>query len=166
MITHETKFDRDASGKKLLITRDFSAAIDKVWRAWTESSLLDQWWAPKPYKTETKSLRFETGGLWLYAMAGPEGDTHWCRVDIQEVDKPKSFRSTAGFCDENGTPNETAPLMHWFAQFSSTEAGTRLTLEVGFDSEADLETIVQMGFKEGFTSALGNLDLMLESDKK
>jgi hypothetical protein len=56
--------------------------------------------------------------------------------------------------------------MHWFAQFSSTEAGTRLTLEVGFDSEADLETIVQMGFKEGFTSALSNLDPMLESDQK
>ncbi|NCI46534.1 SRPBCC family protein [Sediminibacterium soli] len=159
--THETKITRDDSGRKLLITRDFSAPLAKVWRAWTESELLDQWWAPKPYRAQTKSIRFETGGRWLYAMVGPEGDKHWCRVDIEEVVKEKSFQAVAGFCDENGVLVDTAPPMHWFARFSATDTGSRLDLEMRFNSETDLETIVQMGFKEGFTMALGNLDELL-----
>ena len=56
--TLETKITRDPSGKKLIVTREFNAPLEKVWRAWTESSLLDEWWAPRPYKTETKSMDF------------------------------------------------------------------------------------------------------------
>lgn len=41
--TLETKITRDPSGKKLIVTREFNAPLEKVWRAWTESSLLDEW---------------------------------------------------------------------------------------------------------------------------
>ncbi len=37
----------------MLITREFSASQAEVWKAWTESHLLDQWWAPKPWKAVT-----------------------------------------------------------------------------------------------------------------
>jgi uncharacterized protein YndB with AHSA1/START domain len=155
---HETNIVKDASGKKLIVTRDFSAPLAKTWRAWTESSLLDQWWAPKPYKVETKNLDFRPGGVWLYAMVAPTGEKHWCRVDIKEVEPQKRFSSVDMFCDENGNPTDIAPPMHWVAEFAATETGTRLTIEISFESEDDLNKIVGMGFKEGFTMALGNLD--------
>jgi hypothetical protein len=34
-------------------------------------------------------------------------------------------------------------------------------VEINFDKEADIETIIAMGFEAGFTSALGNLDALL-----
>ncbi len=161
MPLHETQIRKDDSGKKLIVTREFSAPPATTWRAWTESSLLDQWWAPRPWKTETKSLHFVTGGLWLYSMVGPEGDRHYCRVDILTVEPGKNFRSVAVFSDEAGVPTDAAPEMKWFVQFEASETGTKITAEISFNTEADLETLVQMGFKEGFTMGLGNLDELL-----
>jgi uncharacterized protein YndB with AHSA1/START domain len=159
--TNETRIDKDPSGKKLIVNRYFNASLDKVWRAWTESSQLDDWWAPKPWKAETKTIDFNPGGLWLYAMVGPTGEKHWCRVDFQAIQRQKSFTVVNRFCDENGNANSEFPIMEWCTLFTSNGAGTTVTVEIKFDSEADLEKIVAMGFKEGFTMAHGNLDQLL-----
>lgn len=159
--THETSITRDPSAAKLIVTRKFNAPVDKVWRAWTESSLLDQWWAPRPYKTETQSMEFKPGGKWLYIMAGPEGDKHWCKVDFETIDPQKSFTGVDGFCDENGNTLPDPPPMHWTVQFTAQGNDTTVTVDIQFNSEADLEKIVAMGFKEGFTMAHGNLDELL-----
>jgi len=159
--TNETRISKDPSGKKLIVTRDFTASLDRVWKAFTDSSILDHWWAPRPWKAETKSMNFREGGHWLYAMVGPTGERHWCKVDFQTIDPQKSFTVLNGFCDENGNTSGGAPLMHWLTGFKSNGSGTTITVEITFDSEADLQKIVEMGFKEGFSMALGNLDEML-----
>ncbi|WDF54275.1 SRPBCC family protein [Mucilaginibacter sp. KACC 22063] len=158
MSNNETKISKDASGNKLIVTKDFNAPLEKVWRAWTESDLLDQWWAPKPWKAETKSLSFTAGGSWRYAMVSPQGEKHWCRVDIKEVVPQKSFKSTALFTDAEGTPTDTAPVMNWHTVFTENGDITSIHVALTFDKPDDLEKIVAMGFKEGFSMGLGNLD--------
>ncbi len=159
--THETKIAKDPSGKKLVVTREFSAPTEKVWRAWTESNLLDKWWAPKPFWTETKSMDFKPGGRWLYCMAGPEGERHWCKIDYQAIDAQKNFSAIDGFCDEEGNSTHIMPSMNWFISFGATDTGTLVTVDISFESAEALEQIVAMGFKEGFTMAHGNLDELL-----
>lgn len=66
------------------------------------------------------------------------------------------------FCDENGKATTDFPSMHWKNEFFQTPAGTRVEVEITFSSEADLEKIIEMGFKEGFTAALSNLDELLQ----
>ncbi len=88
---------KDAANRKLHVTREFAAPVEKVWKAWTESSILDKWWAPKPWRTETKSMDFTDGGLWLYAMIGPEGERHYSRVDIKKVVAQQSFTTLCTF---------------------------------------------------------------------
>lgn len=48
MTTNQLEVVKDPAAKKITVTRRFKAPVAEVWRAWTESSLLDQWWAPKP----------------------------------------------------------------------------------------------------------------------
>jgi uncharacterized protein YndB with AHSA1/START domain len=158
---HETRITRDPSGKKLSVTREFNPPVEKVWRAWTESSMLDQCWAPRPYKTETKSMAFTPGGRWHYSMVGPEGQRHWCKLDFEKIETQKSYTGMDGFCDENGNTVPDPPPMHWSVRFSSNGNTTTVTVDIDFNSEADLEKIVAMGFKEGFTMAHGNLDELL-----
>lgn len=161
-MTHETKIVKDENNRQLNITREFSAPVEKVWKAWTEAELLDKWWAPKPWKTTTKTMNFTVGGFWLYCMAGPNGEKAWCRVDFTAITSGKSFDATASFCDEQGVIDKSFPLMHWHNVFSATAAsGSKVEIVLSFNSEADLEKIVQMGFKEGFTMGLGNLDELL-----
>ena len=57
------------------IEREFAAGLDLVWDAWTKPEILDQWWAPQPFRTKTKSMDFREGGSWHYAMIGPDNAT-------------------------------------------------------------------------------------------
>ncbi len=161
--TKETTISKDLENRKLLVLREFDAPVELVWRAWTESKLLDQWWAPKPWKATTKSMDFREGGIWLYYMEGPEGEKSYCRAEFKTIDPLKSYTGHDGFCDENGNPSGDLPGMQWDAKFSETETGTKVEVEITFATLSDLETIVEMGFNEGFTAAHGNLDELLAS---
>lgn len=159
---NDTMISKDLAGKRLQISRAFNAPVEKVWRAWTDRAILDTWWAPKPWKAETKTLDFRAGGSWLYCMRGPDGSAAWCRVDFKTVVPGQSFTSAAVFCDESGNINRSMPTMYWLVKFGATATGTQMEIEVSFDTEADLQKIVEMGFEAGFTMGLGNLDEVLK----
>lgn len=159
--TKETMISKDLANKKLVITREFDAPLPQVWSAWTESDLLDQWWAPKPWKANTKTMDFREGGFWLYYMEGPEGERHYCRADYKTIAPQRSYTYVDAFCDEDGNPTGEFPSMNWKNEFSEISTGTKVEVEISFASVADLEKIVEVGFKEGFTAAVGNLDELL-----
>lgn len=161
--THETRIEQDASGKKLTVNRDFSAPVQDVWDAWTQSHLLEQWWAPKPWKAETKSMDFSEGGAWLYAMVGPNGERHWSKVDFKSIDAINSFTTVDSFCDENGNISADFPSSAWAIHFKDNGSGTSVTVTLEFETQEGLKQLVEMGFKEGFTMGLGNLDELLAS---
>lgn len=158
----EMNFTVDKENKKIKVKREFASSITKVWSAWTERNLLDQWWAPKPWQTETKTMDFKEGGHWLYAMVGPDGSKHWCRADYKSIDTLKSFSGLDAFCDENGNVNETFPRSLWLNEFIDSSNSTIVNIEITYNELSDLEKIIELGFKEGFTMALKNLDELLK----
>lgn len=148
------------------VKREFAANLHFVWDAWTKPELLDLWWAPKPYRTVTKSMDFREGGYWHYRMIGPDNDCHWCRADYEHIDKHVVFSGLDAFCDEAGTVNTDFPRSHWTNRFSENEDVTTVNIVIAYQSLADLEKIVELGFKEGFTMALQNLDQYIEAQFK
>lgn len=157
----KTTMIKDLANKQLRIIRQFDAPLDWVWRAWTDPKLLDQWWAPKPWKAETRSMDFSVGGYWLYSMNGPDGEQHWARADYKHIVPLESFQAADSFCDEQGRIDRDIPGMHWDVRFNPIEAKTTVEVCATFSTIADLEKIVEMGFQEGFTAAHGNLDELL-----
>jgi uncharacterized protein YndB with AHSA1/START domain len=158
-------FSKDIPNKQLTIVKDFDAPVDLVWKAWTQSDILDQWWAPKPWKAETKIMDFRVGGRWLYCMVGPNAEQHWCRVDFHAIKPQVSVASTSVFCDEEGHPNTEMPTMNWLQQFGQTAQGTTVTVVLTFNDETSMEKIILMGFQQGFTMGLGNLDEYLSKQR-
>lgn len=157
----ETIYTQDVVSNKIKVVREFDAPVEKVWKAWTESSLLDQWWAPKPWKAVTQQMDFREGGSWLYYMLGPDGTKSYCRADFSKIVPNKSYVGDDAFCDEKGKINNDFPVMHWKVDFSKTNTGTKVEFEIAFDSQADMDKIIELGFKEGFASAHNNLDELL-----
>jgi uncharacterized protein YndB with AHSA1/START domain len=157
-------FNKDIENHRMMITREFNAPIDHVWRAWTDPSIIDLWWAPKPWKAETKSHNFTVGGEWLYCMNGPEGEKHWAKATFHKVEAPILYEGLDAFCDEEGIVNPEIPSMYWKVQFEDKGDSTVVNIEITFDSVESLETIVSMGFQEGFTMAHGNLDELIEKN--
>ncbi|HKP32612.1 MAG TPA: SRPBCC domain-containing protein [Chitinophagaceae bacterium] len=158
----QTVYTTDEQNNKVKVVREFDAPVEKVWKAWTDRSILDQWWAPKPWKTVSKSQDFKEGGTWLYYMEGPEGEKHHCRADYKKIVPGKSFEVRDYFTDEQGNPNGDFPGMNWVISFNETsDNSTKAQCDLGFKSAEDLKTIMNMGFKEGFEAAHGNLDELL-----
>jgi len=160
---NQTVITKKLDQKQLNVTREFNGPIDLVWRAWTEPALLDQWWAPKPWKTVTKSMDFREGGRWLYSMNGPDGEQHWCLGVYGKITYQQNFQAQDAFCDEEGNiDSSTVPSMHWNVTFRETGSRTKVLVTISLPSEEAMETIIEMGFKEGFTAAHGNLDELLK----
>jgi uncharacterized protein YndB with AHSA1/START domain len=158
-------FQVNKENKNINVEREFDAPVDLVWATWTQSELLDKWWAPKPWKSRTKVMDFKEGGYWQYAMVGPEGEEHWGRADYKTITPKKFFSCIDGFCDEQGKINKDLPQNLWENNFTDKSGTTLVSIRLTFDSFNDLEKIIEMGFKEGFIAALENLDEVLNIQK-
>jgi len=161
MAKKQTNYEANPAAKRMTVTREFEAPLEKVWKAWTDPKLLEQWWAPRPWQAITISMDFREGGFWFYYMQGPEGERHYCKVDYLEIKKEKEYSAQDLFCDEKGNPNPEMPSMHWRNQFIAQGGDTKVVVEISFPSEEQMEAIIKMGFKEGFEMAHGNLDELL-----
>lgn len=159
-------FTVDKANNTIHVKREFNAPLKLVWKAWTTAEILDQWWAPKPFRMETKSMDFSEGGRWHYAMISPENEKHWCCFDYEKIDEQESFAGLDAFCDEEGILNPSFSRMHWENIFNESADRTTVAITISVDTLETLEKIIEMGFKEGFTMGLQNLDeLLLQLDK-
>jgi uncharacterized protein YndB with AHSA1/START domain len=156
----------DKEKNTITVKREFAADRQLVWDAYTKSELLDQWFAPKPFTTRTKSMDFREGGYWLYAMVDPDGKEFWGRMDYVKINPIDSYRALDGFCDENGEVNIQLPRAPWDATFRDLGENTLVQTIVTYQSLADLEVVLNMGMQEGLTSTLERLDDLLEQLKK
>jgi uncharacterized protein YndB with AHSA1/START domain len=163
--TSEVKIDKDLANKKITVTKHFDAKPDAVWHSWTKQAILDKWWAPKPWRAETKKLEFKEGGSWQYVMVGPENERQNGKLSYTKVNAPKSFEATDSFTDEKGLVDETRPQAHWKCEFKSDGAGTDVKITITPKTEGALEKFLEMGFEEGFKMALGNLEEYLEESR-
>jgi len=157
----KARFTKEVASKKINVVKDLDADIKKVWAAYTDRKTLDRWWAPKPWRAETKELDFKEGGHWLYAMVGPNGEHQWAKMDFEQIREPYQFTAIDSFTDEKGTRDKNMPSMHWSNSFEKKGDGTRLTVEIIFDKEEDMKKILDTGFEQGFQMGLENLDELL-----
>ncbi|SHH24578.1 SRPBCC family protein [Flavobacterium defluvii] len=158
-------FEVDKENKTVYIKREFDASLSDVWSAWTEPEILDQWWAPAPFKSETTSMEFKEGGKRLYAMVTPEGEKRWSIFEYTSISPKTNFKHSTTFCDAEGNPNSVFGSSYWDLTFSENGDLTVVDIAIKRDSLEELEKIIEMGFKEGITATMQTLDKIFESRK-
>ncbi|MDD4921250.1 MAG: SRPBCC domain-containing protein [Bacteroidales bacterium] len=154
-------FSINKEEKSITVKREFAAERSRVWDAYTKSEILDRWWAPKPWKARTKTMDFRNGGHWIYAMVGPNGEEHWAREDYHDIQFQKKFSGHDAFADADGNIDKELPQSEWVITFTDKGQSTLVAFCITFDNLAQLETTIQMGFKEGLSMAMEGLDELL-----
>ncbi len=162
---HKTLVIKNLQEKSILVSRTFNAPLTNVWRAYTESEFLDQWWGPSPWHAETKSMDFKPGGYWLYAMVGPEGEKHWGRMNYITIKPHTHFEMEDVFCDENGHINSSLPVSKGRMVFTETANGTLVEFKMMYAMEEDVQKIIDMGFEQGITICLEQLQALLDQNQ-
>jgi len=154
-------FLADKESNTLTITREFLANRQLVWDCYTKSELLDQWFAPKPLTTKTKSMEFREGGHWHYAMIDPSGTEYWGYTEYVIIKPIDYYTSLDAFSNEKGELNKDLPRAKWKVDFIDKEEKTLVETEVKYNSLIDLEAVIQMGMEQGMKLTLEKLDELL-----
>lgn len=152
-------FNVDKASKTVSITREFDAGLSLVWDAYTKAELLDQWWAPKPWASKTKVMDFKVGGRRFYAMVSPEGQERWAIQKYTFITPKTNFKLFNAFADKDENPD--LPGSDWNLTFSEQDGKTTVNVTIYNESLERMEKMLAMGFKEGFTMTLRNLENLL-----
>lgn len=158
-------FTVDKSTKTVFVTREFEADQSLVWDAFTKKEILDQWWAPKPFTSKTIKMDFKVGGRRFYAMVSAEGQELNYSIQTYTAISPKTnFKFESVFADKDENP--FPPGSDWDLTFSEENGITKVSISIYNESLERMEKMIEMGFKEGFTATLNELDILLSTLKK
>jgi uncharacterized protein YndB with AHSA1/START domain len=152
-------FRVDKVAKTVFVTREFDADQSLVWDAFTKAEILDQWNAPTPFTARTKYMNFEVGGKRFYAMVSPEGQERWIIQEYTSITPKTNFKILNAFADANETPQ--LPGSDWNYTFSEQNGITKVSITIYNESLERLEKMIELGFKEGYTMSLNQLENLL-----
>ena len=156
-------FTVDKARKTVFVNKEFNAGLSLVWDAFTKQEILDQWWAPKPWVSKTKFMDFTVGGRRFYAMVSPEGQEHWSIQEFTSITPKANFNFFDAFSDKDENITTELPSSDWNIDFKETEEVTTVCITIKHKTLDDLEKIIEMGFKEGFTMTLNDLENLLRT---
>ena len=136
------------ANRDLVLTRLIDAPREKLYRAWTEPELLEQWFAPLPYTTPRAELDVRPGGASLVVMRGPDGVEMTNRGIYLEVIPNERLVFTDAYV-KAWEPAEK-PFMTVILTFEDKGGKTQYTALVRHWTAADCETHEKMGFHQGW----------------
>ena len=70
-------------------TRVLQAPRERVWKAWTDPTLLTQWWGPTGFSNIFHAFDLRPGGAWRLDMRGPDGALYPNHSVFEEVVAPE-----------------------------------------------------------------------------
>lgn len=133
-----------------------------MWRAWTEPTLLKQWFAPDPWKVARVTLDARPGGAFSVVMMSPEGqemdESPGC-VLIAEPQKRLVWTDGLG---PEFRPKGQAFMTADITMQSSVD-GTLYRIVVRHATDADRKKHDEMGFFQGWGTCLSQLDALAQT---
>lgn len=137
-----------SADRELTLTRLIDAPREKLYRAWTDPTLLKQWFAPLPYTTPVAELDVRPGGSAFIVMRGPDGKDLPNHGVYLEVVPNQRLVSTDAYT-KAWEPSEK-PFMTLILTFEDEGGKTRYTARVHHWTVADCEAHEKMGFHQGW----------------
>jgi uncharacterized protein YndB with AHSA1/START domain len=119
-----------------IVSREFDAPRDLVWKANTEPERMARWFAPKGAKAVVKKMDFRPGGVFHYGQINDQGYTVWGRVVYREIDPQDRLVYVQSFSNEEGGIGTHPMMPTWPKEMLSTltfadlgNGRTRMTVE-------------------------------------
>jgi uncharacterized protein YndB with AHSA1/START domain len=152
---------KDPENLTLTVVAEFDTTPDRVWEVWEDPRKLEQWWGPPTFPATFTRHDFVVGGESRYFMTGPAGETPrgWWRIDA--IDKPRRLDFANGLAGDDGEPAPDVEPMSGYVTFEATDSGTRMTAVTHFIDVTQMQTMLDMGMRDGMIQAIGQIDALL-----
>ncbi len=145
--------------KQILITREFDAPKDLVWKAWTTPELIERWWAGKRGEVKSVEVDLRVGGDWRYVMVADEGFEVAFHGTYREIVPGERLVSTEVFEDPEGMW-ERDPDFHAVNTLTLAEADGRTTMTVLVEhtKKEHRDMHIESGMEGGMQEAMDALE--------
>ena len=90
------------TSEPLIITREFDAPKEIVWKAMTDTEIMKRWWGPETFTAPIIRSDFRVGGKYHFCMRSPEGKDYWSTGEYKEIIPFKKIVNTDSFADADG----------------------------------------------------------------
>lgn len=156
----ETRIVAESGKQEIIISREFDAPPDLVFRACTDPGLVSQWWAPEGITTTVEEMDAKPGGTWRVTQRDAEGNEYAFHGVYHEV-TPERIVDTIEY--------ETMPG-HVLLETETIEdlggGRTKVTDHLVFQSVDDRDGMLQSGMEEEMTGPMERLAGLLQSLKQ
>ena len=88
--------------KPFIMSREFNAPLELVWKAWTEPKHMKEWLGPKGVTSRYDKMDFRPGGIYHYCQVTPDGREMWGKAVYREIIVPEKIVWIHSFSDKNG----------------------------------------------------------------
>jgi uncharacterized protein YndB with AHSA1/START domain len=143
---------------QILITREFDAPRDLVWKAWTTPELVKRWWHANRGEVMVAEIDLRVGGTWRYLSVTPDGMEVGFHGEYREIVPNERIVSTEiyeglpeGVSEEEGGTLNTAT-------FDERDGRTTLTILVQAPSKVARDAIIDSGMEPGMQDAMDLLE--------
>jgi uncharacterized protein YndB with AHSA1/START domain len=139
--------------EQILITREFDAPKDLVYKAFTTPELIKRWWSAKRGEVTVAEIDLRVGGRWRYAMTTTEGGFEVAfHGEYREIVPNERIVSTEVF---EGMPDAEAVNTMTLAE---VDGRTTLTILVQHQSKEHRDAHIESGMEAGLQDALDLLE--------
>lgn len=161
------KVPSDAGDAVFTISRIFDAPRALVWKAHTDCKHLMHWWGPKGFAMRHCRLDLRPGGMFHYALRGPDGIDMWGRLVYRTISEPERLEFIVSFSDEKGGITRHPMSAKWplqtLAIVTFAEIGSRTRIDLTwtpYEATADeMEAFAsgKPGMTQGWTGTMDQL---------
>jgi len=127
----------------IVITREFDAPRELVFRAHTDPDLVVQWLGPRDLTTAIERYEVRNGGAWRYVQTDAEGSTYGFRGVFHGDPSPDAIVQTFEF---EGAPGHVCLQS---AAFAERGGKTLVRTVASFQSVEDRDAMVASGMERG-----------------
>jgi len=140
---------------QIVVSREFDAGRDLLFRAHTDPDLLVQWLGPRELTTTIDRLDLRHGGRWRFAHWDIDGNEYGFHGVFHGTPSRSRIVWTAEF---EGTPGHVGLETVTFEEIGGK---TLLTQNSVFQSAADRDRALQSGMADGAIDSLDRLEELL-----
>jgi uncharacterized protein YndB with AHSA1/START domain len=144
--------------EQILITREFDAPRELVFRAWTTPELVERWWHARRGRVVLVEIDLRVGGAWRYVMVSDDGldvGFHGTYLEIAPNERIVSTEVYEGLPEDVSEDDATTVNT---ATFAESGGRTTLTLLIQARGKESRDAIIASGMEDGLQDALDLLE--------
>lgn len=152
----KTTFTAEPGKQEVVMTREFNAPRELVFKAFVDPEAIPKWWGPSYLTTTVDLLESRPVGRWRYVQHDPEGNEYAFHGIYHTVAAPEKLVFTFEF---EGMPGH---VILETVTFEERDGKTFLTDQSVFQSVEDRDGMIASGMEQGSTEGLDLLAALVE----